>query len=38
MMKFGGGLVGGVCCVGVKFCMVFLSLVLSRFDPLRGGM
>ena len=36
-MKFGSGLVGGVRSGGVKLCMIFLLLVLSRFDPLGGG-
>ena len=37
MIKFGSGLVGGVHPVGAEFFMVFLLLVLSRFDCLRGG-
>ena len=36
-MKFGSALVGGVRSVGIECCMVFLLLVLSRFDSQGGG-
>ena len=36
-MKFGSGLVVGVRYVGVELSMEFVLLVLSRFDPLGGG-
>ena len=36
-MKFGSGLVVGVRSVGVELSMEFVLLVLSRFDPLGGG-
>ena len=35
-MKFGIGLVGGVRSDGDEFCIVFLILVLRRFDSLGG--
>ena len=38
VMKFGGGLLGGVRSVGVELCMVFFLLVLGRFARLGGGM
>ena len=37
MINFGSVLVGCVCSVVVEFHMVFLLLVLSRFDRLGGG-
>ena len=38
MLKFGNVLVGCVRSDVVEFCMIFLSLVLSRFDRLGYGM
>ena len=37
-MNFGSDLVWGVRSIGVELCMVFLLMVLSRFDRLGGGM
>ena len=38
VMKFGSVLLGGVHYVGVELSMVFLLLVLIRFDHLSGRM
>ena len=37
-MNFVSDLVWGVRSIGVELCMVFLLMVLSRFDCLGGGM